>query len=52
MLTFCLAGEPVGDNKWLLTKVSESAEHFDIDGNIIYSKAQITLQEYVEVFKQ
>lgn len=52
VLTFCLAGEPVGDNKWLLTKVSESAEHFDIDGNIIYSKAQITLQEYVEVFKQ
>lgn len=49
VLTFCLAGEPVGDNKWLLTKVAESAEHFDIDGNIIYSKAQVTLQEYVEV---
>ena len=42
-----LDNKRVGDNKWILTDVSESAETVDNTGRIIVSSVDVTLKEYV-----
>ena len=44
---FVLDNKRVGDNKWILTDVSESAETVDNTGRIIVSSVDVTLKEYV-----
>jgi len=45
---FLLASEKIGDNKWLITNISESYEKILNTGEILIAKLDITLQEYRE----
>lgn len=43
-----IAGEPVTDNKWLITSLSEGSIQTDGRGNIINMEVNVSLTEYVE----
>ena len=46
VLQLILNGQPVGENKWIITEVSEAVNYFDGHGKIISATATISLQEY------
>ena len=47
---FMLGNECIGGNKWLVSDVSESADVIDNHGQILVSKLEVTLKEYIESF--
>ncbi|GMB00443.1 phage tail protein [Pelosinus sp. IPA-1] len=44
---FVLGNAPVGENKWVVQKVSEAHSHFDGKGNVIVADLSLTLSEYI-----
>lgn len=46
---FFLGDEKIGNNKWLITNISENYEKILNTGEILIAKLDITLQEYREV---
>lgn len=49
VVNFILGGYPVGENKWIIESVEETANYFDGHGNIVSSDVNLTLHEYVEI---
>ena len=45
---FMLGNECIGANKWIVESIGESADVVDANGNIVNSRVDVTLQEYVE----
>ncbi len=45
---FMLGNECIGANKWIVESIGESADVIDANGNIVNSRVDVTLQEYVE----
>lgn len=48
VLSFILGDEPIGDNKWVIESLTEKAEQFTGNGEILSSTASISLKEYIE----
>lgn len=43
-----LAGEPVGDNSWVIESLGEQVTFWDALGNVLSVTVDVTLTEYVE----
>lgn len=48
VLTFILGDEPIGENKWVIESLSEKAEQFLGNGEILSTVATVNLKEYIE----
>ena len=48
VLSFILGDEPIGENKWVIESISEKAEQFMGNGEILSCVASISLKEYIE----
>ena len=42
-----IAGEPITDNKWLVTSLSESVNFTDGEGNLLSVDVEVSLKEYL-----
>lgn len=47
---FVLCNEMIGDNKWIVTDVGETANFIDNMGRIISSQIEVTIKEYIDAF--
>lgn len=48
ILTFILGDGPIGENKWIIESISEKAEQFLGNGEILSCVASVSLNEYIE----
>lgn len=48
VLSFILGDEPIGENKWVIESISEKAEQFMGNGEILSTMASVSLKEYIE----
>ena len=43
-----LAGEPVGENSWVIESIGEQVTFWDANGNVLSVTVDVALTEYVE----